>query len=179
MRQFFCSLFIAACFVGSANAGDHVVIADVNADGKADTVWITKTSDGWEFQAWDLATRKIICKRTIAANRLGGWRDAGDRTLVGDVNGDGRPDLVFVNTGGTGGAVQAIDIVSGERLALIDYTDTRFNGWFDESDILKMADVNADGKDDLVLVNTGGTGGAVKAFNIGDGKRIAMFTYKE
>ena len=72
-----------------------------------------------------------------------------DKSFIGDVNNDGREDLVLVNTSYGGGAIRAIDLKTGNNIAWINHGS--FGGWMVSGDKMFLGDVNNDGREDLVL----------------------------
>jgi hypothetical protein len=104
---------------------------------------------------------------TLTAN-LGGWHDASDKLLAGDFTGLGRSHLLFMNTGGAGGAfyMAEVDGVNSQlqTLAIIPWSaslSTSLAGWIDAGDKLVAGDFTGTGRSQLLFLNTdGGTQGA-------------------
>lgn len=81
------------------------VFADVNLDGRPDLV-VTENSFAWPAHIWDPASGRLLIQdrdgRFRPVTRLAGVANPyyGQTPLVADFNGDGYPDLFFINLDG-------------------------------------------------------------------------------
>jgi hypothetical protein len=146
---------------GYLGANDRLGMADVNHDDRADLVIMaTGPTGSGKLEA------HVLNGATGFGSWLGNWATisgysgAADRQLVGDVNGDGRADLLVIGVGpSTSSGKIEVHAMSGA---------TNYSSWLghwttpadylNANDRLVMGDVNSDGKSDLVIVGTGPTG---------------------
>ncbi|MBC3843635.1 VCBS repeat-containing protein [Streptacidiphilus sp. 4-A2] len=122
---------------------DSAPTQDINGDGHDDLVAVNAATG--HLQAF---YGNGTAGYTLGPDFGAGWGAYSDITDAGDLNGDGRPDLVAVNnaTGhlqafygnGTGGYTLGPDFGAG---------------WGAYSDITNAGDLNGDGRPDLVAVN--------------------------
>jgi hypothetical protein len=131
-----------------------IAAVDVNGDGKPDL--IRANYGGGSLTIWTNNGSGIFSSN--ATLYCGGWPRA---VVVADVNGDGKPDLIsVVDTGGGG--------LSNSK-GLIVFTNNGSGGFglnaeilsigygaFDLSAAVAVADVNGDGKPDLISATSGG-----------------------
>lgn len=152
------------------STGDVSLVADVNGDGRADAVAIYRHSSGGTTGnngTLDLLVALGRADGTFASGpvrsltssnaEIGWYHDV----RAGDVNGDGRADLVFVYRSSTYAccgrpAVGFVDVQLALGAATGGFTfppKTRVSsvGESNEFDRVLLADVNADGRSDLVL----------------------------
>ena len=122
-------------------------MGDVNGDGKADLVGfgyagaVVALSTGTGFAPLSLWT-------TDFSYYPQGWRVALHPRVLGDVNGDGRADVIGF---GYGGALVALSNGQGFALVSLGTTDFSYNqGWRVDTYPRMVGDVNGDGKTDLV-----------------------------
>lgn len=141
-----------------AGIGRQVAAADVNGDGKDDMV------------VADMSNVYVL----FGGSAFGGWHnvpissESADRTYqswgspplgVGDLNRDGRADIMLAGgntnrvffTPATLSPHGVVDIQS----TTADVTTLNFGGWTGYSS-LKCADFDADGKNDLIVIDDGG-----------------------
>ncbi|MBC3843636.1 hypothetical protein GXW82_35735 [Streptacidiphilus sp. 4-A2] len=117
---------------------------DLNGDGRADLVAVNNATG--HLQAF---YGNGTGGYTLGPDLGAGWGAYSDITNAGDLNGDGRPDLVAVNN--ATGHLQAFysNGTAGYTLGP-DFGA----GWGAYSSITNAGDLNGDGHDDLVAVNT-------------------------
>ena len=149
--------------------GDHWQMADMDGDGRPDLVLI-RSGDG-------TGTGRVEVHYDTAASgfqhRGGDWGstfatdgpsgDPGDHWQMADMDGDGRPDLVLIqsrNGTGTGRVEVHFDTAaSGFQHRGGDWGSTFATDGGDPGDHWQMADMDGDGRPDLVLIRSGdGTG---------------------
>jgi hypothetical protein len=151
--------------VGSSPYG--VAIADVNADGKPD---IVATNDG-------SATVSVLLNNgtgtTLAFATQVTYSVDSDpyEVAIADVNADGKPDIVAVNEGS--GTVSVL-LNSGNGTTLAFATQVTHIVDSDPTGVA-IADVNADGKPDIVAANNG-AGTVSVLLNTGTGTTLAFAT---
>lgn len=129
------------------NNENHVrTTGDINGDGKADIVafgndgvWTAySTGTGFAAPVYDLAD--------FGYNQ--GWRVDKHTRLVGDVNGDGRDDIVGF---GDAGVYLSLSTASGIGPAVYALAAFGANdGWNNTDHVRTLADINGDGRADLV-----------------------------
>lgn len=147
----------------SSEVGVRVAAADVNGDGKAEILGTSLANTGvvdFYAPAGGMPFRSIAAfppgtVMTIAA---------------GDVLGTSRPELVAAAGIGTSVQVKVFDVQSGDLLASL----TPFAaGWYAAQ--VATADVNGDGRADVVVAATSGSGTEVEAYDVATGKELSSF----
>jgi cyclophilin family peptidyl-prolyl cis-trans isomerase len=145
-------------FTGALGDWRVVGVGDVNGDGIPDLIF---QNTAGQIYAWFLdgsgnavsGTQGVIGSKYLFTGGLGDWRVVG----VGDVNGDGIPDLIFQNTAGqiyawfldgSGNAVSGTQGVVGSKYL--------FTGGLGDWRIKGIGDMNGDGIPDLIFQNTAG-----------------------
>ncbi|MBO3747386.1 VCBS repeat-containing protein [Streptosporangiaceae bacterium NEAU-GS5] len=153
--------------IGNGWAGDAnsaVYFADLNGDGRADIV--KKRTDGvlTAFYNGGLTASKGISWDQLATDGYpigNGWGgDANSAVYFADLNGDGRADIVKKRTDGVltafyNGGLTASKGISWDQLATDGYPIG--NGWAgDANSAVYFADLNGDGRADIVKKRTDG-----------------------
>jgi len=143
-------MFFAVCTACYAFPMDSTVVCEPNADGAGNSLW-------------------IMSHTQLEAPYLDGtpdsylpWGKSTDEFLVGDVQGDGFDDVVFVHEGESSGwcewaAAHTADSNGGVGVL----SSTKFSGancgeWYNKA-ALFLKDVNGDGRKDIVYVGLFGT----------------------
>jgi hypothetical protein len=138
-----------------------VAVADVNGDGKPDIV----VASEFVINDYDNGTVGVLLGNGDgtfqAAVTYGSGGDAARSVVLGDVNGDGKPDVIVSNCGpndqnsvcspGTVGVL----IGNGDGTF---QTAVSYNSGGNDARSVAVADVNGDSKPDIVVANNGGTG---------------------
>ena len=133
-----------------SNVGDpHFTVAataDLNMDGQEDILF---QGDDGTLAAWLMQGTDLVTSTLLTPNNPGdaNWRVAAS----GDMNRDGKADLIFQHTDGTL-AVWYMDGTSLNSAALISPTKPGAD-W----SVVAAGDMNSDGKTDLVFQHTNGT----------------------
>jgi PBP1b-binding outer membrane lipoprotein LpoB len=132
------------------------VIADLNGDGNADYV-VTDNQSGATDIFWGNGDGTFQTTPLILPNNA-------NSIAVADLNGDGKLDLLAVENGTPNQLLVYLNTGGGSFSAPTRYSTggTQWNGWT----AVTTADMNGDGKLDVVVANSGGNNVAVL---LGDG----------
>ena len=131
----------------SSPASATAAKGDFSQDGKADIIW--QRDDGY-LAVWNMNGASTISSSSLNPGRVGdpAWRIV----ATGDLNGDGRPDLVWQHI--TGGWL-GVWFMNGNSViydALLEPNQILSNDWR----IVATADMNGDGKADLIWQHSTG-----------------------
>jgi Subtilase family/Peptidase inhibitor I9/FG-GAP-like repeat len=123
-------------------------LADVNGDGKADIVGFGE--DGIHV-ALSTGSSFVYSGKWISgfAFNAGGWRIGSHVRRVADVNGDKKADIIGFGNAGVFVALSTGSRFASKSLWIADFT---FNttGWRESKHVREVADVNGDGRADIV-----------------------------
>lgn len=145
--------YVPDAFGARMHDSEHVRAADFNGDGHMDVVFVAEADE---------------CHQLYLGDGKGGFVDASERLpahsqgnglAVGDVNGDGLPDIFIGSTGEAGGAKEApaknlLFLGDPQRPGyFIDASATHLPQANDQTEGAALADMNGDGRLDLVLAS--------------------------
>jgi FG-GAP-like repeat len=135
-------------------------LADLNGDGSLDLVTSHRQSTGGLHLWAHLSTGSSFASPVVWADlRTGGWSYAYSRQVAGDVNGDGRDDIVSSHKQSTGGLLLWAHRSTGSAFASpAMWSDLKTGGWSYDHSRQLVADVDADGDDDLYTAHRSSTG---------------------
>lgn len=148
--------YVPDAFGRTMRDNEHVRTADFNGDGHADMVFISESDEVHQL---------------FLGDGKGGFTDASERLpagsqgnglAVGDVNGDGLPDIIIGSTGETGHGAEAPARPSHTLLFLndakrpgyfIDASATHLPQGDAQTEGVALADIDGDGDLDVVLAS--------------------------
>jgi Ca2+-binding RTX toxin-like protein len=164
MRSFF-------AYPPSFAGGVYVAAGDVNGDGFADIITGADAGGGPHVKVFDGRSNA----ESASFLAYGSSFQGGVRVAAGDVNGDGRADIITGAGPGGGPHVKVFDVSSGQEIASwLAYSPNFTGGVF-----VAAGDLDGDGRADIVTgADAGAAGGHVKIF---DGLTLAetrsLFAY--
>ncbi len=127
----------------------RVFVGDVNGDRIDDLVWNVTSSTNRTYVGLGSATGELTFL-TAQDHPNGGWTPY--TTHIGDVNGDGRLDLIWNVTTTTGNRTYAATGGSDGRFSFRAAFDRPGNGWSDYTAV--VGDANGDSRTDVVWAAT-------------------------
>jgi len=152
----------------SAGRDSSVAVADVNGDGKPDIVVAGGNSVGVLIGNGDGTFQAVVTYSVVGYSATS--------VAVGDLNGDGRPDIVVANLGSSNGNRDGTaDVLLGNGDGTFQ-SPLYYSSGGSQAFSVAIADVNGDGKPDLVLANNMTDNVGVLLGN-GDGTFSAAVTY--
>ena len=147
--------------------GVQVAVGDVNGDGRADIITGAGPGGGPHVVVFNGANLSVLASFHAYDPRFSG----GVNVAAGDVNGDGRADIITATGPGGGSHVQAFSGADLSRLASFQAYFSRFRGGVS----VAAGDVNGDGRADIIT-GAGRTGGPhVEVFSGADMSLLASF----
>jgi hypothetical protein len=140
-------MFLPAVDYGSgAFRASSAALADVNGDGKPDLVVTNVNADsvGVLLGNGDGTFQTAVTYDSGTSDPMG--------VVIADVNGDGKPDLLVVNFCGTSCANGSVAVLLGNGDGTFKAPVSYSSGGY-ASESIAVADVNGDGKPDVVVTN--------------------------
>ena len=162
-----------------------LAVADLNGDGKPDVV----VSNQWADDTDTNSNVSVLLNDgtgkfpTAMSNPTGGFYP--DSIAIADVNGDGKPDLVVANSSAASdGGPGNVGVLLGKGDGTFE-ADATYPSGADGAAAVAVADVNGDGKLDVVVANcsgnssdcTGSAGNVGVLVGKGDGSFQTAVTY--
>jgi hypothetical protein len=160
--------------VDTQSSYQAVVVADVNGDGKADIVALTATAINPVDNTNTLLIYLSNGNGTFAAPVTldASLADAQD-IVVGDVNKDGKPDIVLVSSSTTNSTASLTSYLGRGDGTFSPGVNSTLGGLYYVS--IALGDVNGDGKPDVLIGACCGNTLASLAFGNGDGTFAANY----
>jgi len=155
-------LLQAPCALADSFCGPRLM-ADLNGDGKAD---IVSFGDEGVWTSLAIGNGNFAPARLVLRNfgRAQGWDPAKHVRLMADLNGDGKADIVAFGDAGVWTALSTGDgRFATEQLVLANFGTAQ--GWTPAKHVRLMADINGDGKADIVAFGDAGVWTALSAGN--------------
>lgn len=172
----------------SAQANVVKLLGDFNRDGRADialvggSLWTSiRVATGAAGRLFTYVDQNVLNKGATTTSQFGTWATQSSAKLVGDFNGDGADDIALL--GGTNWG--SIPVAFSKLDATFEATNistqigplglTTFNDWARLPGVEKLvADVNGDGKSDILLIGGSGWASIPCAISLGDGSFLAI-----
>jgi len=174
----------AVTYDSGGDYAESIAIADLNGDGRPDLVvanlCVTTTPSNCAHGLVDGSVGVLLGKGDGRFQPVMAYTSTGLQTLsvaVADVNGDGKPDLIVANRYACarlcahGSVVIRLGNGDGTFQSAVAYDSGGGGAWS-----VAVADVNADGKPDLLVANEDNTTAAV-LLGQGDGTFQPALTY--
>jgi FG-GAP-like repeat/FG-GAP repeat len=147
--------------------GVSVALGDVNGDGRADLLVGSGPGGPAQVKVYDAKTHKLL--ETLTP--FGASFKGGVSVAAGDLNGDGTADVIA----GSGPGIRAqVAVFSGATSVPLE-TLSPFSPAFSGGVSVTAADLNRDGRTDLIVGTGGGTASVIRAFSGATKSRLLSF----
>jgi ELWxxDGT repeat protein len=156
-------LAYAPGFLGGVN----VAVADINGDGLGDIITTPGPTGGPQVTVFSGANNEVLASFMAYTPTFTG----GVNVAVGDVNGDGVPDIVTAPMGGMAPEVRVFDganLAGAGPTADISRDFMAFESVFAGGVSIAVGDINGDGKADIITGAGAGGGPRVTVFSGAD-----------
>jgi hypothetical protein len=154
-------IFSFLAYSPNQSGGVFVAAGDVNGDGFSDIITGAGAGGGPHIKVFDGRDHGNLLMSFMAFRSS---FNGGVRVAVGDVNGDGYPDIIVGAGAGGGPHIKVFDGRSGQLLESFMAFRSSFNGGV----FVAGGDVNADGADDIIVGADAGGGPLVNVFSVVD-----------
>ena len=168
--------FLAAVTYSSGGQSpESVAVADVNGDGKPDLLVANSCASSSNCSNGTVGVLLGNGDGTFKPVVTYGSAGEAYAVAVGDVNGDGKPDVLVANWCATGSCANGtVGVLLGNGDGTFQVA-AAYNSGAQYSDALALGDVNGDGKLDIVVSNYSGTASVL--LGNGDGSFQTASTY--
>ena len=159
-------------YPASFNGGVRVAVGDINGDGVSDV--ITAPGAGFTPHVKVVDGTRLGQRGSLlmSFNAFPGFFRGGVYVAAGDVNGDGKADIVVAPDAGAPPIVRVFDSNTGDVIKSFLAFDPTFTGGVQ----VGAGDVNGDGHADIITgAGPGAPGGHVKVFSGLDGQLLNSF----
>jgi RHS repeat-associated protein len=151
--------------------GVRVAAADLNADGVADVITGPGHGGGSQVKVFDGKTGKAFKGTLGSFNAFAAGASDGVFVAAGDVNGDGKPDIIVgTEAGASSPAVKVFNGANGALLATV-----QLGADFGGGARVAAGDVNGDGKADIIAA--AGPGGPPRVEVFDASNRAAIYDF--
>jgi uncharacterized protein YkwD len=150
--------------------GVNVAAGDVTGDHKPDIVTSTDRGSAGLVRVFN-GGMPTISRAFYAYSGT----TAGARVAMGDINGDGRADIITAPVFGIAPLVRVFSGATGAQLMAFNAFDPRWLG----GAFVAAGDLNGDGKADIVIGADAGGGAAVRAFSGADPSQVLANFYTD
>ncbi len=154
---------------GSESSSTKFYFADVNGDGKADKIY-------WKYDKYGGDVRVALATTGGAFGsyvQSGGSGDSPTNFYFADINGDGKADKIYWNSGNHSGDVRVALATTGGNFASYVHS----GGSADATTRFFFGDINGDGKFDKVYWNFNNHGGDIRTALSTTGGAFATYVH--
>jgi FG-GAP-like repeat len=151
----------------ASTRGVSVALADVNGDGRADLVVGSGAGPTAQVKVYNGKTRGLL--ETLTP--FGPGFKGGVTVAAGDLNGDGKADVIVGSGPGIKAEIVAFDSATATKLETLSPFSANFTGGV----TVGAGDLNDDGKADVIAGTGSGTAAVARAFSGATGKRLLSF----